>query len=57
MAKKLKPQLADWEYSKLVDYADAYILKQLITEGGKGFHQAVWNMLNLAIEWEKIQKE
>ena len=56
MAKKLKPQLADWEYSKLVDYADAYILKQLITEGGKGFHQAVWSMLDLAIQWQKEQE-
>jgi len=56
MPKKLKPQLADWEYSKLVDYADAYILKQLITEGGKGFHQAVWSMLILAIEWQKEQE-
>lgn len=45
--------LGSWDYYKLVDYADAHIMKSLITEGGKGFHGAVWSMLDLAIQWNR----
>lgn len=56
MAKrKLKPDFADWDYNKLVEYVEAYLLKQFITEGGKGLHNAVFSMLQLAIQWHKFQ--
>lgn len=53
MKKKLKPAFASWDYNKLVDYADAHIMKSLISEGGKGFHGAIWSMLDLAIQWDR----
>ena len=53
--KRDKPQLATWDFNKLVEYSEAYILKEFINEGGKGFHFAVWRMLELAMVWEKYQ--
>lgn len=43
--------LEDWTYEELIDYASSYILKQFISEGGKGFRNAVGLMLNLAVDW------
>ena len=54
MGKKTpKSELANWDYYKLVDYADAHIMKSLINGGGRDFHNAIWNMLDLAIRWDK----
>ncbi len=53
---QLKPQLANWDFNHVVEYAEGHILKQFISDGGKGFHLAVWLMLQLAIEWNKLQE-
>lgn len=43
-----------WDYNELVDYIEAYLLKSLL----KGdFHDAVFSMLQLAIQWHKGHKE
>jgi len=46
-----RPPIVEWLYEDLVDYACDYIMKQLLAEGGRGFRQAVWLMLDLAIQW------
>lgn len=43
-----------WTYGDLVDYAEAYILKGLL-EGD--LHDAIFAMLQLAIQWHKGQKK
>jgi hypothetical protein len=43
-----------WTYEDLVDYAEAYLLKSLL----KGdLHSAVWQMLQLGIQWQKGKKK
>ena len=49
----MKP-LKDMDFTELVDFAAGHILKELI----KGeFRSAVWQMMNMAIEWKLQQQE
>ena len=54
MTTRQKP-LEHWSYEELVEYAEAFILKSFITEGGKGFHASIWTMLSVAIDWQRKQ--
>ena len=57
MSKRQPKTVPQWTYDEMIDWCEAYVLKEFINRGGVGLHNSIITVLNIAEQWFGAQKK